>query len=250
MMTERPRLPEECLCLASGLLTTSPPSDPDIMRASKLLSKVETHVKAFLRAEVPEKWECWQRPPEQSELRDALIKPLDHDMIEEDHNLDAEVLAAWALVTANARKYVLGKWPVYDEQSLEPASYDLAPDEYADIWEIVRAVDGIENLFGDLRSHVLSYEQVEAAKACFPDFMATVDDVMFHELSDHLAKKRKITWQQEDMIRVLRSLPGEEPITVNAPPPRQKKQPGAQTDKAINQMRTQAERVDAGEANR
>ena len=250
MIQPRPRLPEECLALAGGLLQTKPPSDAEIRRAEKLLNKVETHVKAFLAAEGPDKWECWERPPAQDELRESLLKPLDHESIEEEHRLPAELLGKWALVSENAKRYVLEKWPVFDEQSLEPANYELASDEYGDVWEIARAVDGIENLFGDWRSHRLSAEQVEAATACYPDFMAAVDEILFDALSDHLAKKKKLTWQQEDQIRVLRSLPGEEPINVQMPQPRQKQAPQSNLDKTINQMRTQAERVDAGDANR
>lgn len=250
MITPRPRLPEECLALATGLLPSKPPSDSDIARASKLLNKVEAHIRAFLRAEGPDKWECWQRPPDQTELHQDLIKPLDPEMVQDEHPLHAELLGKWFLVLSNARQFVVKNWPVFDEQALVPASFELAPDEYGDVWELVRSLDGIENLFGDWRSHMLNAEQVEAARACFPDFMATVDEMLLHELADHVAKKRKITWQQEDQIRVMRGLPGEEPITVQAPQVRRQKQPEPQKERVINQMRTPAERVDAGEANR
>lgn len=251
MITPRPRLQEECLALATGLLTTSPPSESDVNRAEKLLNKVEMHIRAFLKAETPDKWECWERPPEQSELRQDLLKTFDpEELLDEPSAAGPELLGKWILVLTNARQYVTKKWPVYDEQALTPANYELAPDEYGDVWELTRAVDGIENLFGDWRSHMLSAEQVEAARACYPDFMATVDEMLMDELAAHIAKKRKLTWQQEDQIRVMRNLPGEEPITVQAPPPRQKKEPKANLEKTVNQMRTQAERVDAGDANR
>jgi hypothetical protein len=242
------RLPAECLALATGLFPTRPPSQAELVRASKLRNKAQAHVRAFLKAETPAKWESWQRPPAQEELHKDLLAPLDPNLAVTDEVAPLILLPQWLLVLDQAKKYAVDKWPIFDAEGLTPANFTLAPDEYGDEWDIVRALDGIENFFGDLRAHCLASEQVAAVKACYPDWWEALDALVFDELADLLAKKKQLTWQQEDMVRVLRDMPGELPITATQPAAPPKRAPKPQPNKAIQEARTPTERIDANAA--
>jgi hypothetical protein len=239
------RLPADCLALATGIFPTRHPSESEFTRATKLHNKAQAHLRAFFKAERPEPWEAWQRPPEQSELHKDLVTELDSALAVLDGPMPAGVLPQWWLAIGAARKYLADKWPIFEAEGLTPANFALSSDEYGDIWDLVRAVDSIENFFADLRSHCLCTEQVDAVKACWPDWYETLDQMVFEELADIAGKKKQLTWQQEDMVRVLRGLPNEEPITATQPsaPPKRKAKP--QQDRAINQARTPNERIDA-----
>ena len=248
-------LAAECLALATGIFPKRPPSLADVNRASKIHARVETALRAFLRADKPEKWESWQRPPDQDELHEQLCTPVDgKDWIAE--WLPPEVMPQWLIVINQARKYVADKWPIWNADSFTPANYSLSRDEYGDMWELVRSIDGEENFLADLRSHVLSPAQVEAMKACYPDFYETcfasqstdVVPVLFEQLVSLATQKKSLTWQQEDMVRVLLGMPDEAAITVSqpAPPPRQPSNP--RPSRMAGQSRTRNENIEAGES--
>ena len=238
-----PRLSAETLALATGIFPTRPPSPANVMRASKLPGKVVASVRAFLTAESPEKWEAWVRPPHQDELRSDLLKTLSSDLVASEA-APADLLPLWLIEVGESRKYLLDNWPVFDAEGLTPANFALSEDEYGDIWELVRTVDGMDNFLADLRAHVLSFEQVEAFRKCYPEFYSAMDHIVQDELAGLLAKKKALSWQQEDMVRILRSLPPETPITATQPTKGAKKSGKEPQEKTIDQIRTPMERIE------
>lgn len=238
----------DCLALATGIFPRRPPSPSDTARAAKVIARAQTAVRAFLKAEKAEPWEAWKRPPDQEELHAQLCSPVDTDGWDAGH-LPPVVYPAWLMTVNAARKYVADRWPIFDAEGLTPANYALSSDEYGDVWELVRAVDGEENMFADLRSHVLTPAMVDAVKACYPDFYQALDRIVFEELATLARQKKQLTWQQEDMVRVLRGLPDEAPITVAQPsPPTPQQNRSARPGRSAEQARTRNERIEAGES--
>jgi hypothetical protein len=212
----RGTLPAECLALTTGIFPKKPPSVADVARALKLHKRVESAIIEFLAEGKPQRFE-WTRPPQQEELHMDLVTPVDGLSWQAEH-LPLEVLPQWLMVVNQARKYCADKWPIYNADGLQPANYALADDELGDIWELVRAVDGIDAFFSDLKSSTLSPAMVAAVQSCFPDYYETVKTISFDALAGFLAKKKTITPAQEDMIRVLLQIPDEAPITVTQAP--------------------------------
>lgn len=244
--------PAESLALATGVFPRKGPSPSDIARAQKLLHKVQDSVKRLLKGEKPEKWEAWQRPPAQEDLHADLLEQLDHEKLQSEE-LPSDVLSQWMILVAKSRKYVSDKWPIYDAVALEPAAFDLAEDEYGDIWELVRTLDSFDNFLGDLESYVLTREQVEAIQACYPKFYEAMDAVVFECLAEAATRKVELDWRQEDMIRILRNQPDEAPLLSQPAPPPQSPAPAkpttpAQQEKRIQQTRPTAERIEADQA--
>lgn len=237
-------LPAEALCLATGLFPRHPPTPAQVRQATNLPARARAAIKAFLSAEKSEPVE-WDRPPEQEDLHRDLLAPVGEPAwaLQAQH-LPMEMLPQWFLVLANTRQYAANKWPTFDAQDLIPANFGLSSDELGDMWEIVRALDGTKAFWADLQAHCLSPAQVAAVQTCYPAWYADVDKAVFAELVNVVEKKQKLTWQQEDQLRVLRGLPDEAPLTASqpkAPPPGQGKSLG---DKAAQRLRTKDERLD------
>jgi hypothetical protein len=233
-------LPAEALVLVTGLFPKKPPSPAHVQQALNMHARAASAIKAFLNAEKSEKVE-WEKPPEQEELHKDLLAPLGDQNWAVDH-LPMEIVPQYLIVINQARKYCADKWPIYDASGLLPMNYALSQDELGDIWEIIRALDGIKNFFDDLKAHCLTPQEVLAVKTCYPDWYESLDKIVFDELTTFAVKKRQLTWQQEDQIRVLRGLPDEAPITVKqnvVPPPaeprkeRAKNRLGSETAKEL-----------------
>lgn len=237
--------PAECLALVTGIFPTRPPSAGDLARAAKLPDKAKACVREFIKAETPPLWEAWTRPPAQADLFAALKEDLDPKVMETDE-VPIEILGQWALIIGRARQYVVAKWPVYEDDAIVPGVFDLGPDEYGNIWDIVRAVDGTDALFGDFASHCLDSSQVDAVKECFPDWFEALSKVAFDEIVSAVGHKLPIFWQKDDMLRVLRGLSSETQIEESQPMPTPKQAPKPQPERAIRQARTPAERIEAG----
>lgn len=253
-------LAAESLALATGLFPKRAPSEADIRRATKIHGRVEAAIKEFLKQEQAEPYE-WELPPEQGELHQMLLTPVAFEDDPTD-SLSPELFGQWIMIVNRARQYAAAKWPIYDAQALTPANYELDPNELGDVWEIVRALDGVDGLIGDLKSCTLSPQQVAAFAECYPDFYTLVAggagmqaDSPIPILHEHLfalvSKGEEPTAEQEDMIRVLQQLPDRAPIIVQGPQPQQQpqQQPGKKAppapQKAAQISRTRDEALEA-----
>ena len=114
----------------------------------------------------------------------------------------------------------------------------------------MRGIDGIDDFLADLRSHVLSREQVEAFVACYPDTYEAIQQMAVEEISEMRTKGHRFTWQQEDIYRILMSLPDMSTIIpqTQQQPPKPPPPTSPQADKRANQTRTTPERIEANEA--
>lgn len=241
-------LPAECLALVTGIFPKRPPTSAEVARATKLHARVESAIREFYAEEKPQKYE-WLRPPPQDELHRDLATPVDSQDWPED-GLPFHIVPQWLIVVNQARKYAADQWPIYNADSLEPANYALANDELGDVWEIVRALDGIDAYFSDLKSYTLSPAMVTAVRTCFPDYYDTIQEIMFSNLVTALGKKRTITPEQEDMIRVFAQIPDEAPITIKqaAPQPtmtKPKRPTKSPNEKLASTSRTRQEAYEA-----
>lgn len=248
-------LPAECLALVSGLFPKRPPSIDDAERAARVVKRVEASVKRFIRAEEPAPWEAWQRPPGQEDLHRDLLDELNVERWDLTDSVAPVVYGQWIIIVERARQYVRDRWPTYDDpDSLGPANFALAEDELMDVWELVRSLDGIDNVLSDFESYVLTREQVEAVAACYPEFYAQVCAIVREQLAELQTKGQDVSWQKGDMLRVLLSIPDETPLASQpTTQPQQQAAPAkpptsAQQKQKLQEARTPAERVEANEA--
>jgi hypothetical protein len=247
-------LPAECLALVSGLFPRRPPTLADADRAARVVKRVEAAVKRFIRAEEPAPWEAWQRPPGQEDLHRDLLDELDVERWDLTDSVAPVVYGQWIIIVERARQYVRDRWPTYDDpDSLGPANFALAEDELMDVWELVRSLDGIDNVLSDFESYVLTREQVEAVAACYPEFYAQVCAIVREQLAELQTKGKDVSWQKGDILRVLLSIPDAAPLASQAttqqqPAPSPPRAPsGASREAQIREARTPAERVEANE---
>jgi hypothetical protein len=238
-------LPAESLALATGIFTKKPPTASDLQRATKIENKVSMALKRFLKGEKPERWEAWQRPIGQTELYEEITTDLD---IEDFDDLQMDVLVPqWVAVVTGVKHFLKTKWPLFPAEGLLPTNFDLATDEYFDVWELVRSVDGIENFLADLESYVLTREQVEAFQTVYPDFYERILWHLNDQLEDFLIKKKTVSWQQEDMIRILQGRPDEEPILIESQQAQQQPPAPTSPNKRADETRTRTETIESKE---
>jgi len=244
-------LAAEALALATGIFPKHAPSVAEVKRAATLHGRLEAAFKKFLTQEEPEEYE-WELPPEQGELHRQLLEPLEGDEWAPLH-VPPEIFGQWLIIINRARKYIADKWPIYPAEGLTPANYELDSSELGDVWELVRALDGLDGIIGDLKSHTLSPAQMAAFSECFPDFYAVavggdgLDEgevpLLFSLLVGMLKSEQEITADQEDMIRVLQKQPDQEPILVTQPQPapQSKKPAQASAEKESQSTMTRTE---------
>lgn len=237
-------LPGDCLALSTGIFPKHPPTPSNVARAEKIVARAESAIKAFFNAESPDPY-LPERAPPQDELHQSLAEPLDTDGWQVEHIPNPVIYPQWILTVTAARQYAADKWPIFEEDTLEPANFELAPDELGDVWEIVRAIDGQDGFFGDLKSHTLSPEQVDAVKTCYPDYYAALMEIVFEQLQVLVKRKNPLRYELQDMVRVLQQLPDEATIQIEKPKAPEKSEPENTAQKTAASARTPGEAREA-----
>ena len=213
-----PQLLAESLACVTGIFPTSAPSQIQQRLAVKLPERLAARVRAFLDADKPEKFK-WEKPIEQKELYAKITEPFDHDAAKEWLvDLPPEISLPYVLTVQAARDKVRTSWPVYPDPSLGLHNFDLAPDEYMDVCQVLRTLDSVESIFDDLDAHVLLPEQVELFATIYPDLCQAVQQATYDALQPYIEipgiveKKKNLSELKEEQIRVLLRLPTDAPI--------------------------------------
>jgi hypothetical protein len=102
--------------------------------------------------------------------------------------------------------------------------FPLSAQEYEDVWSLVRIVDDPDILFDELESESLSVPMIEAWRACYPELSVEVMGMVGRVVIERDAKKKRLTWQQQDLIHMLAGEPLEAPIQIVKDEPKQKPQ--------------------------
>ena len=249
-------LPAECLVLVTGIFPTSAPSDIDYAAADRLSETLAGRIRRFLRADEPAAMQ-WREPPDQAKLHAKLIAQLSPVAIGEWFPLNSELAMDYAQAIESARGHLIAKWPIYPDPSLGVRNYDLAPDDYAALWQLCETLDDIETLFDDLDAMMLMPEQVDAVAFCYPALYAMIRKLVTLELADgyidtpEKPRKRELSVERENAIRTLLQLQPQAVLEIPAPPQNQatpKKDTAVQNDEKRKDLRTPSEHVSAQRA--
>ena len=215
-----PQLRAECLAAVTGIFPTSAPTSAQLHLAdpAKFVKKLADRVKAFLGSDKAEKFK-WAKPPEQTELYKKITDPIDTDELGEWlADVPPEVAGAYGLTIKAARDMVRTAWPVYPDPSLGLHNFDLAQDEYLDVWQLMRTLDTVESIFDDLDARVLLPEQIAAFASIYPDLCQAVKEATYEllqpymEIAGIIEKKKDLLPLKEELVRILMQLPGDVPI--------------------------------------
>lgn len=207
------RLAAEALCATRGIWPESAPTITDLLAAEGIIGRWRGMIDAWLSG--PQRPMTWASPPDQPELQSRLAAPLSEPEVAGWMASlgDIEVGVDYFLVLQQARAYLNAQWPRFETGGVIPEVLPLSQDDYAEVWSLVRVVDSPEVLFEELASYTLTPSQVAAWKACYPELSAVMDQALDMAMVERIVKT-PLTWQQEDMIRILRGLAPEAQLDV------------------------------------
>lgn len=208
-------LTAESLAAVTGLWPKGPPDRKDLLAAEALPSRWRARVRSWLRGvQAPLDW----RPPpeDQSKLDDKISAPVDADAMTAWLTAlnDPDVGTSYAAVVTRSREFLQRSWPRMDTGGIVPAPLPLSPDDYAEVWGLVRVLDSPDVLLDELAAWTIEMSQVAALKTCYPRLYAMLLDFCDAELVEHATRERPIVWQIEDLVRILRGLPPEAEIVL------------------------------------
>lgn len=212
----------EGLCAMTGINPTRAPSDLELRGAHSYVARIKRRLVAFLEADKPAPMK-WRKPPEQESLYQAISTPLDqHETTAWLVDTAVEAVVSYPMIIKSARDYVLARWPVYKDTSLGLHTYELAPDEYGDVWHLFSTLNDPETLFDDMDSLLLLPSQVEAFAAVYPELFAATKNMAALLLQPYVGiegvieQTKTLTYDREEQIRTLLQLPVDAPIEVDA----------------------------------
>lgn len=217
----------ENLTAMTGIFPSRVPSDLEMRGAANYEERIRRRLARFLEAKDVEPLK-WRQPPSQESLWKKLSEPLDKDLLEElnewalDAELDVAEAVKWPIQIKAARDYVLGKWPVFRDNSLGLRTFELATDELGDVWHICSTLNDPESMFDDMASLVLLPAQVEAFAAVYPGLYETTKQLASLLIQPYLHVQglieptKWITGEREEQLRVLLQAPQDGPITADS----------------------------------
>jgi hypothetical protein len=208
----------EGLVAMTGIFPTHGPSELAVRGAATYQERIRRRLVRFLGAEQAEKIK-WERPPVQADLWRDLNEEIDiEEMARWLDGLPMEIAAMYPTVISNARAYIKRAWPIYPEQTLGASVYELAQDEYGDVWQLARTLNDFETIFDDMDALVLLPSQVDAVAEVYPDlYEETTAAAMsllkpYTSISGIAPAKKSLSYQREEQLRTLLRLPMDAPF--------------------------------------
>lgn len=219
------RLAAEALCAVTGLWPRESPTIETLLAAEGIVERWRGRLAKWMKGKQAPM--TWEPAPDQVELQGRIVDPLNAAEVEAWLGAlgDPEVGLDYAAVLLSARELLNDKWPKLDIGTVVPDVLPLAHDDLAEVWSLVRVLDGPDSLFDDLDAWVLTPSQVEAWNAVYPELSAMVRDLLTGAMIDHATAGGAFSWQQLDLVRMVRGLPPEAQLDVGLAPDKQPEPP-------------------------
>lgn len=217
-------LATESLVAMTGIFPSRGPNELEIRGSgANYLNRIRRRLVAFLEAKKVEPLK-WSRPPSQKHLWSELVRQVSLDEMDDwfnDWAGDPAVPVEYMAVVSQAREFIKNAWPVYPDNSLGLHTFELAPDEYGDVWHLVRTLNDPETIFDDLDSMVLLPVQVDAIAQIYPALYREICQLTMVQLQpyagiDGALQSKTLPGEREEQIRTLLRVPNDGPI--NAQP--------------------------------
>jgi hypothetical protein len=217
-------LASETLVAMTGIFPTRGPNELEIRGSGQnYLARVRRRIAAFLASTKIEPMR-WTRPPSQKHLWAELVKQTKLEELDDwfdGWQGDPAVHVEYFAVVAKARDFIKNAWPIYPDNSLGLHTFELAPDEYGDVWHLCRTLNYPETIFDDLDSMLLLPEQVKAIAAIYPALYAEICKLTMALLQpyagiDGAIQSKTLPGEREEQIRTLLQVPNDGPISAQS----------------------------------
>lgn len=213
-------LAAECLAATTGLWPNKAhPSESDRLAAYGLLDRWRSKLNKWLRHPGEQEPFEWVEPPDQADLREKILRPIEQGEAERliistgDVDLGREYVA----VLTAGRNYLNSKWPKIPVPGVPDEIFPPTPEALADIWNQARILDGDGALMDEISSYSVTVDMIDAWKMNRPELADEVmkilqgDGISEHGLLVELhADGKKLSWQQQNVLAMLIGNPREE----------------------------------------
>lgn len=210
----------ECLAWETGAWPSKgAPGSVHLRAASGVAARIGPRVARWARATEPKPFK-FRAPPEQQKLDDKIVSTIDADqMTAIVEMLDPELAAEYVAVLEAASQAAQAAWPRYDVPGLIPEAAPLSADDYSEAWSIIQVMESPDRILEELESWTITPSQIAAFRLVFPEISAVIDDALGTALVDMVAKKHRMVWQVEEVLRSWKQAPPETPIAAEPPSP-------------------------------
>ena len=212
-------LAAEALASVTGLWPKkTEPTEHDRLAATGLLDRWRSKLTKWLRHPEQVAPFDWPEPPDPADLREKIMRPIDDD---ERNRLiafcgDIDVGQEYVAVLEAGRKFLNDRWPKIPVPGMSGELFPASTEEVANVWNLTRMLDNQDALLDEIASYSVTVTLINAWKTVYPELSAKVVQILegseteFGLLVEHHADGRKLTWQQEDILKMLIGRPREE----------------------------------------
>lgn len=206
----------ECLAATTGLWPRkTAPSANDRLAAVGLIDRWRSKLRKWLRNPDDVAPFDWPEPPDAAELREKIVRPIDPDEEERlialsgDYDLGREYVA----VIQAGRDFLNERWPKVPVPGMSGEMFPISDEDLANVWNLTRMIDDSGAMLDEIASYSVTVSMINAWKQVFPTLSMEVVAMLDGPdglLIEHHADGRKLTWQQEDILKMLIGKPREQ----------------------------------------
>lgn len=227
-------LAAECLASVTGLWPgKNAPSAHDRLAAQGLLDRWRSKLTKWLRHPEDVAPFEWEDPPDPADLREKILRPIDSEEEERLIALSGEVDLGreYVAVLQAGRDFLNNRWPKIPVPDTSGDLFPISDEDLADVWNLTRMIDDSGALLDEIAAYSVTVMMIDAWKAVFPELSQEVVKILAGDgktsyglLVEHHADGGKLTWQQEDVLRMLVGKPREEVPAAKEEPQKQQQQ--------------------------
>lgn len=202
-------LAAECLASVTGLWPgKAAPSAHDRLAATGLLDRWRSKLTKWLRHPEQVAPFDWPEPPDPEDLREKVMRPIEPD---EDERLvsmtgDYDLGREYVNVLQAGRNFLNERWPKIPVPGMSGELFPISNEELANVWNATRVLDDQDALLDEIAAYSVTVTMINAWKAIYPELATVIVDMLDGIdglLVEHHADGKKLTWQQEDILKML-----------------------------------------------
>lgn len=203
----------ECLATVTGLWPgKSEPSERDRIAADGMVDRWRSKLTKWLRHPDEVAPFDWPDPPDEADLREKILRPILPDEGERliafcgDHDLGREYVA----VLQAGRDQLNTRLPKIPVPNMSGELFPISDEDLANVWNMTRMLDDSGALLDEILAYSVTVDMVDVWKLVYPELSAAVVKILegdgvtdYGLLVDLHADGKRLSWQQEDVIKML-----------------------------------------------
>ncbi len=249
-------LAAECLAATTGLWPTKAhPSESDRLAAYGLLDRWRSKLTKWLRRPEEVAPFEWVEPPDQADLREKILRPIEPDEAERliVSTGDVDLGREYVDVLTAGRNFLNTKWPKRPVPGMSGELFPVSDDDLANVWNLTRILDDDGALLDEVAAYSVTVEMIDAWKMVYPELSAEVMAILqgdgvshYGLLVEHHAAGKKLTWQQESVLDMLIGKPREAVPATSQEDKKQEPKPSPAGNAKPSEHATKGETIEKG----